>query len=155
VDESVSLVAKGTNDEKTSIDVRFRLQVDAKVSFKQVPELWDTSQTGKTELQIQNLSTKPLKILSVVTQNRTFTIDDKIPELIEPGKTGSLIIHYNGAGEPAPVSVQFALSETLGKSPMTIVPLNIKLPDAPSGEITREQLEKIRRQYPVPVLTPR
>jgi hypothetical protein len=29
------------------------------------------------------------------------------------------------------------------------------LPEAPSGEITREQLEKISRQYPVPVLTPR
>jgi hypothetical protein len=154
VDQPVSLEAKGTNDEKTSIDVRFRLQVDAKVSFKQVPEVWDTSQTGKTELQIRNLSTKPLKLLSVVSQNRAFTIDDKIPELIDPGKTGTLIIHFSGTTEPAPVSVQLALSETLGKSPMTIVPLNIKLPDAPSNEITKEQLDRIRRQYPAPALTP-
>jgi hypothetical protein len=154
IDQPVTLEAKGTNDEKTSVDVQFRLQVDAKVGFKQVPELWDTSQTAKTELQIQNLSTKPLKLLSVVTQNRAFTIDDDIPELIEPGKTGRLIIHYNAAAEPGPVSLSLALSQTFGKSPITIVPLNVKLPEAPSSEITKEQLDKIIKQYPAPVLTP-
>jgi hypothetical protein len=154
IDQPVTLEARGTNDEKTSVDVQFRLQVDAKVGFKQVPELWDTSQTGKTELQIQNLSTKPLKLLSVVTQSRAFTVDDDVPELIEPGKTGRLIIRYNAATEPAPVSISLVLSENLGKTPITIVPLNIKLPEAPSNEVTREQLDKIIKQYPAPLLTP-
>ena len=154
VNVSVALEAKGTNDEKSSVDVQFRLQVDAKVGFKQTPELWDTGQTGKAELQIQNLSKKPLKLLSVVTQNRTFTIDDDIPELIEPGKTGRLIIHYTGTTEPAPLSLSLALSETLGRSPITVVPINIKLPEIPSGEITKDQLEKILKQHPAPALTP-
>src|SRR5262249_48712320 len=47
INEPVTLEAKGTNDEKTSVDVQFRLQVEAKVGFKQVPALWDTNQTGK------------------------------------------------------------------------------------------------------------
>jgi hypothetical protein len=154
INQPVTLEAKGTNDEKTSVDVQFRLQVEAKVGFKQVPELWDTSQTGKAELQIQNLSAKPLKLLSVVTQNRAFTIDDDIPESIEPKKTGRLIVHYNAATEPAPVSIALALSEKLGKAPITIVPLNVKLPEPPSNQITKEELDRIRKQYPAPILTP-
>src|SRR5207253_9470887 len=64
------------------------------------------SKAGQVELQIQNLSTKPLKILSVNSYNRAYVVDDDIPESIEPGKSGRLLIRYSAQLEPEGVSLR-------------------------------------------------
>jgi len=152
INQLLTIEAKAVNDQTSSVDVQFRAQIDGKVSFKQVPEIWDTSQTGKAELQIQNLSTKPLKLLSVASQNRSFTIDDDIPEQIAPGKSGRLIVHYTPQAELTPVSLRFIFSESLSQSATTIVPLNVKIPERDNSANMREEINRLLKANPMPAL---
>ena len=128
------------------------MRINAKVAFKQVPEVLDTSQGGNVELQIQNLTSKPLKVLSVVSQNRTFTIDDDIPPSIGPGKSGRLLIHYAAQSEPAAATIVLSLSETFGRSPLTVVPLNIKMSTGDKDDPVKREVERIIKTTPKPAL---
>jgi len=74
--------------------------------------------------------------LSVASQNRSFTIDDDIPEQIAPGKSSRLIVHYTPQAELRPVPLRFIFSESLSQSPTTIVPLNVKMPERDNSTAT-------------------
>src|SRR5262249_33427826 len=118
VNETVPLEVLGINDSRTSIDIRFQMQIDGKVAFKQTPELIDTAQAGQAELEIRNLSaTTPLKILSVLSHSPAFAIGDDIPESIAPGASGTLKIRYSAQTRPTGASIALVLSETLGPAP--------------------------------------
>jgi hypothetical protein len=152
VDETVPLEVLGVNDSRTSIDIRFQMQIDGKVAFKQTPELIDTAQAGQAELEIHNLSaTTPLKILSVLSHNPAFAIGDDIPESIAPGASGTLKIRYSAQTRPTGASIALVLSETLGPAPTIGIPLNVKQPEEEKPpSLTRDDIERIIRQTPKP-----
>ena len=152
VSENISLVVLGVNDGRTSIDVRFQLHMNGKVAFKQAPELIDTTEAGQAELRIENLTSKPLEILSVLSYNSSFVVPDEgVPGPIEPGKTGSLVIRYSAQQRPIGASLALVLSERLGPSPTITIPLNVKSPkeEAP-GPLTRDELERVIKSTPKP-----
>ena len=151
--QTVVFDALGVNDARASIDVQFRARIDGKVGFKQVPEIIDTTEAGEVELHIQNLSaTTPLKILSVLSYNPAYKVGDDVPESIPPGESGRLLIHYAGQTRPLGASLALVLSEALGQSPVTTVPLHVKLPKEEPRSVTREELERIIKTTPKPVL---
>jgi hypothetical protein len=152
VNQKIALEAKATSNERASVEIQFRARIDAKVGFKQMPEIVDPAKAGQVELQIQNLSTRPLKILSVSSYNHAYVVDDDVPESIEPGKSGRLLFRYAAQEEPAAAAIALALSEKLGPSPLTVVPLHIKMPESKPASYTREDLEKIRNAIPTPTL---
>lgn len=152
IDQTIALEATGTSDERASVDVKFRARIDAKVGFKQIPEVVDPEKAGQVELQIQNLANKPLKVLSVVSYNRIYVVDDDVPESIAPGKSGRLLIRYAAQPEPAAASIALVLSETLGSSPQALVPLNIRMPEEKAASVTQQDLEKIIKATPKPNL---
>jgi len=143
IDTKVPLEARATSDARVPIDVTFRVRIDGRVGFKQVPEIVDPTTAGQVELQIQNLTAKPLKIFGVVSQNRTYVVDENVPESIEPGKSGRLLIRYTAQREPVGASLTLTLSEALNRSGLTTVPLNVKL-----AEEKRTTLEDLKRIAP-------
>src|SRR5262249_7410483 len=129
VNAMVPVEVLGMNDSRASIDIRFQMQIDGKVAFKQTPELIDTAQAGQAELEIHNLSTTtPLKILSALSHSPAFAIGDDIPESIAPGASGTLKIRYSAQTQPAGASVALVLSVPLGPAPTIGIPLNVKQP---------------------------
>ncbi|MBI4474843.1 MAG: hypothetical protein HY646_19380 [Acidobacteria bacterium] len=147
VDQIITLEAVASSALRASADAQFRARIDGKVAFKQVPETIDPRQAGQVELQIQNLAAKPLKVLSVASHNRAYIIDDDVPETIDPGKSGRVLIRYAAQAEPVGASLALQLSEILGPSPTTTIPLNVKLAEEKRpATYTREELDRIIRK---------
>jgi hypothetical protein len=155
INDVVTLEAKATSDEKATLQVRFLAKVDGKVAFHQDPEVVDTQQAGKLEIRIQNLSTKPLKVLTATSYNQAFVIDD-VTEAIDPGATGRMVIHYPAQSQAAKAAIGVVLSEKLGRTPVTMVPLKTKLPEPPdSPVIPKQEIERLIKANPQPVLPSR
>jgi hypothetical protein len=84
ISQSVTLQAITTTDRRIPVSVEFRAKITGKIGFKQVPEIIsDPHRNGELELQLQNLSTKPLKILSVMSYNPVYVVDEHVPESID------------------------------------------------------------------------
>src|SRR5262249_42795921 len=132
----------GVNDTRSVAEIQFQARIDGKLGFKQVPELIETSKSGQVELQLSNLMKTPLKILTAMSYNPAYVIDDNVPPEIEPGKTGRLIIRYQAQPEPMGAAIGLVLSEEIGGT-ITTVPLNVQLPEPkrPAG-YTLEELKK-------------
>jgi len=142
VNQSIPLEAIGTGDGHTWVDLTFRASIDGKVGFRQNPEIIDPTRDGQLELQIQNLTGKPLKILSVMSYNPFYTIDENIAETIEPGKTGRLLIRYRAHTRAGGASIGLVLSEPLTSSGIVTVPINVNLADVPRpAEYTPDTLK--------------
>jgi hypothetical protein len=154
LNQTVKLEVLGIDDARVSIDLHFQAHIDGKVGFKQVPEIIDTAKEGQVELQVQNLSTTtPLKILSVLSYNPAFRVSDDVPASIEPGTSGRLLINYPAQGKPTGATLALVLSETIGRSPMTVNPLHLKpQPQEKPGSITLEELQQIIKTAPKPAL---
>jgi hypothetical protein len=129
VDKTIPLEAIANTNGITTVNVRFRATIDGKVGFKQVPDIVDPSKAGQVELQVQNVSKTPLKILSATSNSPFYTIDENVPESIDPGKAGSLIIRFTAQPRGAGASLALVLSEQLTASGVITVPLNIKIAD--------------------------
>jgi hypothetical protein len=130
VNKTVPLDAIANTNGHTTVNVQFRATIDGKVGFKQNPEIVEPTKDGEFELQIENVSKSPFKILSVTSNSPFYTIDDSVPEsAIEPGKAGRLLIHYKAQLRAAGGSLALVLSEQLTPSGMITVPLNIKVAD--------------------------
>ena len=155
VDQTISLEAIATSDVRLSAEIQFRARIDGKVGFKQSPEVVDPAKPGQVELEIQNLTAKPLKILSVVSHNSAYVVDENVPPSIDPGKSGRLLIRYVAQFQPTGASLALILSESLTPSGLTTVPINVQLPDSKPGTYTQEELLKtFRPRTPAPVLPP-
>jgi hypothetical protein len=129
VNKKIPLEAIANTNGHTSVDVQFRATIVGKVGFKQSPEIVDPSNDGQLELQIQNVSKAPFKILSVTSNSPFYIIDENVPELIDPGKAGRLLIRYKAQPRAAGASLALILSEQLTPSGVITVPLNIKIAD--------------------------
>jgi hypothetical protein len=127
VNQKVSLEAIAHSETRVSADVTFRARIDGRIGFKQVPEFIDTSKNGQVELQLQNLSSKPLKILSAMSYNSFYVIDENVPPSIDPGKSGRILIRYTAQAQPTGASIGLVFSEDLAGLPITTVPLNVQL----------------------------
>ncbi len=143
IDTKIPLEARATSDARVPVDIQFRVRIDGRIGFKQVPEIVDPTTAGQVELQIQNLTAKPLKIFGVVSQNRAYVVDENVPESIEPGKSGRLLVRYIAQRDPVAASLSLTLSEALNRSGITTVPLNVKL-----AEEKRSTLEDLKRVAP-------
>jgi hypothetical protein len=153
VNQTVPLDVLGSNDARASADVHIQARINGKVGFKQVPEIIDTANGGQFELQIQNLSTTtPLKILSVLSYNTEYKVSDDVPESIAPGTSGRLLITYTVQAKPVGAALALVLSESIGPSPVTVIPLQVKLPQQKSRAVTQEELQRIIKAAPKPVL---
>jgi hypothetical protein len=141
IDTKVPLEATATSDARVPVDITFRLRIEGRVGFKQVPEIIDPATAGQVELQIQNLTAKPLKVFGIVSQNRAYVVDEDVPASIDPGKTGRLLIRYTAQRQAVAASLALTLSESLNRSGITTVPLNVKLPE--EKRTTLEDLKKI------------
>jgi len=149
VNETLTLEARASSDLKASANVQLRARIDVKIGFKQAPEIIDPAKAGQLELFVQNLSSKPLKILGVTSPNRAYVVDDNVPALIEAGKSGRLLIRYSAQPDtPVGATIGFVFSETVGSSDQVSVPLNIKLKDQQQAPITREDLDRIIKTVP-------
>jgi hypothetical protein len=153
VDQTVRLEAIAFSDQRATANLQFRLGIQGRVGFKQIPEVANPAVAGQIELQIQNLTAKPLKILSVVSQNRQYVVDENIPESIDPGKSGRLLIRYSAQLEPTGASLAITLSESLTPSGTTRVPLNVMLPDVKRSQFSAEDLKRFAPTS-TPVLPP-
>jgi hypothetical protein len=129
VNKSIALEAIGTSDGRTSVQLQFRARIDGKVAFKQVPEIVEPTTDGQFELQIQNLTKQPLKILSVMSNNPAYVVDDNVPPSIEPGKSGRLLIRHSKQNRGTGASIGLVLSEPLTPSGIVTVPINVRMPD--------------------------
>jgi hypothetical protein len=129
IDQKLSLQATATSDGRKSIDLQFRIRVDAKIGFRQIPEIVDPAKPGQFELEIRNLTGKPLKILGANSTNSAYVLDEDIPELIDPGKSDRLLVLYNGQINPTGASLRLTLSESLTPSGIVTVPINVKMPE--------------------------
>jgi len=129
IDQKVSMQATATSDGRKSVDLQFRIRVDAKVGFRQVPEIVDPAKPGQLELEIRNLTGKPLKILGANSTNPAYVLDEDIPESIDPGKSERFLVLYIGQMDPKGASLRFTLSESLTPSGIVTVPINIRLPE--------------------------
>jgi len=129
IDQKMSLQATATSDGRKSVDLQFRIRVDGKVGFTQVPEIVDPAKPGQLEVQIRNLTEKPLKILGVNSINSAYVIDENVPESIDPGKSGRLLIRYSGQMDPKGASLRLTLSESLTSSGIVTVPINVRMPE--------------------------
>src|SRR5262249_51929282 len=109
VRQTIVFEATATNNEHVSASVEFRIRVDRKIALKQSPEIIDPFRSGDIELHIQNMSNKAVKILSVTTNNRSYTIDDNVPPSIEPGKSERLLVHYSAQIAPTGASLALVL----------------------------------------------
>jgi hypothetical protein len=155
IDQTISLEAIATSDARVSAEIRFRARIDGRVGFKQVPEIVDPSKPGQVELEIQNLTAKPLKILSVVSHNSAYVVDENVSPSIDPGKSGRLLIRYVAQIQPTGASLALVLSESLTPSGLTTVPINVKLPDSKPSTYTQEELIKaFRPRTSAPALPP-
>ena len=153
VDQTIDLEAIATSETRVSATIRFRARIDGKIGFTQVPEVIDPAKAGKVELVIENLTAKPLKMLSVISQNRAYVVDENVPELIAPGKSGRLLINYSAQPQPAGASLALAFSEPISTSGTIRVPLNIRLGDeARPRSYTPQELKKL--VSPAPALPP-
>jgi len=142
VSQKTQIEALATSDGKTAVEVEFRARIAGKVGFKQVPEVIDPANGGEVELQIQNLTAKPLKILTALSRNSAYVIDENVPPSIDPGKTGSLLIRYAAQTQPTGAALGLVLSEELSPSGITTVPLNVKLPEEKRFSYTVETLKQ-------------
>ena len=142
INQKTQIEALATSDGKTAVEVEFRARIAGKVGFKQVPEVVDPANAGEVELQIQNLTAKPLKILSALSRNSAYVIDENVPPSIDPGKTGLLKIRYLAQTQPAGATLGLVLSEELSPSGITNVPLNVKLPEEKRLSYTAETLKQ-------------
>ena len=147
INQKIQLESIGVNDTRAVAEIQFQARIDGKLGFKQVPELIvETSRSGQIELQLENLSKKPLKILSAMSYNPAYVIDDDVPPVIEPGKSGRLIIRYQAQPEPMGASIGLVLSEEIGGT-ITTVPLNVKLPEPKRpAPYTQEDLKRFLPQ---------
>src|SRR5262245_40355780 len=100
INQKIQLESIGVNDTRFVTEIQFQARIDGKLGFKQVPELIETSKSGQIELQLSNLLKTPLKILTAMSYNPAYVIDDNVPPVIEPGKIGRLIIRYQAQPEP-------------------------------------------------------
>ena len=142
--QTVVLEAIAVNDVRTSVEVQFRARIDGRIAFKQAPALIDPDKNGQVELHLQNLSTKPLRILSVMSYNPAYVVDDNVPELIEPGKSGRLLIRYVAQADARGASIGLVFSEDLGGKPITTVPINMRMPEQKrSAPVTPEDLKRL------------
>jgi hypothetical protein len=127
LNQTITLEALTTSENRGTADIQVRARIDGRVSFKQIPELVDPMKApGQVELQVKNVSNKPLKILGVTISNPPYVIDENVPEVIEPGKTGTLFVRYDKA-TPAGASLNFVFSENLAGMPITTVPLHTQI----------------------------
>jgi hypothetical protein len=141
IDKTISLEAIATSDGRSAVTVKFRARIDGKVGFKQMPEIVDPLTAGQVELQIENLTKTPLKILSVRSNNPAYVVDDNVPESIEPGRSGRLLIRYHAQRDIAGATLALILSENLNPTGITTVPLNVKLPEEKRASYTPETLK--------------
>jgi hypothetical protein len=148
VNKTTQIEAVATSDGRTAVEVQFRARIDGRVGFKQVPELVDPANAGEVELQIQNMTAKPLKILSALSYNPAYLIDENVPPSIDPGKTGRLLVRYLQQAQPAGATLGLVLSEELSPSGTTTVPLNVKLPEEKRPSYTPETLKQFVPQQP-------
>lgn len=150
VDQKVQLEAIGVNDARATIEVEFRARIEGRISFKQFPELVEMGKSGQVELQLGNLSKKPLKILSVMSYNPAYVVDDNVPPVIEPGKSGRLLIRYAAQPVPTGASIGLVFGEEIGGVAITTVPLNVQLPEPkPPATYTQDDLKKLVPQQPL------
>jgi len=149
IDQKIQLEAIANNDATVAVEMQFRARIDGVVRFKQVPEIVDPLKSGQLELQLENLSKTPLKILSVMAYNPAYVVDEDVPPVIEPSKTGRLLVRYSSQAEPAGASIGLVLSEEIGHVPSVTVPLNVQLPEAkkPAG-YTQEEIKKLLPAQP-------
>jgi hypothetical protein len=127
LNQTVTMEVLTTSANRGMAEIQVRARIDGKISFKQVPELVDPMKApGQIELQVKNLSNKTLKILGVTISNPPYVIDENVPETIEPGKTGKLLVRYATA-TPAGASLNFVFSENLAGMPITTVPLHTQI----------------------------
>jgi hypothetical protein len=143
IDKTISLEAIATSDVRAAVQVHFRARIEGKIGFKQMPELVDPLKDGQVELQIQNLTKTPLKILSVRSNNPSYIVDENVPESIEPGRTGRLLIRYHAQRDVAGATLALVLSENLNPTGITTVPLNVKLPEEKRATYTPETLKPL------------
>lgn len=154
INQKISLEATANSDVRVSREIEFRLRMNGKVGFKQTPEIVDASKPGQVELQLQNLTATPLKILGVVLHNRSYVVvDEEIPTSIDPGRSGRLLIRYTAQIEPMAASLLLTLSEPLTPSGVITIPLNVKLPEEKASRYTVEDLRP-RIAVPQPVNPP-
>jgi hypothetical protein len=142
--QTIALEAIAVNDMRTSVEVQFRARIDGRIGFKQAPALIDPDKSGQVELHLQNLSAKPLRILSVMSYNPAYVVDDNVPEVIEPGKSGRLLIRYVAQADARGASIGFVFSEDLGGKPITTVPLNMRTPvEKRAAPVTPEDIKRL------------
>jgi hypothetical protein len=141
INQTIPVEAIATSDGRTAVEVQFRARINGKVGFKQVPEVIDPVNSGQVELQIQNLMAKPLKILTALSYNPAYVIDESVPGSIEPGKSGSLLIRYSAQAQATGASIGLVLSEDLSPAGMTTVPLSVKIPEEKRFSYTTETLK--------------
>jgi hypothetical protein len=148
VDKVLPIEAIGTSGGKTSIGVRLQARIQGKVGFSQTPDIFDPATDGQVELHVRNLMDKPLRILSVTSNNPFYVVDDRVPESIDPGNSGRLLIRYTGH-KGSGASLSLVLSEPLTASGIVTVPLNAKIPDVERPpSYTPETLEPLRTPTP-------
>jgi hypothetical protein len=151
IKQSIGLEATATSDGRKSVDLNFQGRIDGKIRFTQTPGVVDTATAGQVELQMQNLTKSPIKIVSLSSNNPSYVIDENIQDTMEPGKSTRLLIRYTAQTEPVSTSLTLVLSESVGPSPFTIVPINIKQPEPKKPTTYQpEDLKKILNTVPKP-----
>jgi hypothetical protein len=151
--QTVRLEVTDVNDLKTTVELEVSGRVDGKIAFAQMPEIVDPAKEGELELQFRNLMDTPLKLLTVSSSNPAYRVTQAAQDTILPGMYGLVRVHHSAQADPTAAALNFEFAEH-PVTPLVTVPLNVKLPaPAPAtSSYTREQLEKIRGQIPLPVL---
>jgi hypothetical protein len=150
VRQNIELEITGINDAKAKAAIGFSIRIDGRVRFRQTPEIVDPTKAGEFKLEIENLSSKPLRIHSMTSNNPLYTIVDDapgdVPGTLAPGESGSLRIRYMAQPEPVGASLDLVLSEPLTASPVTRVPLHVLLPKPAPGPLITEEMRRLAEQ---------
>ena len=128
------------------------IQIEGRIRITQNPPIVDPAQAGTVELSLVNLTDKPFRITSVISNNESFVLAPEVKENVGPQESAMIkLTHPAFTVSGASVNVRFSES-VLGRTTVGI-PIQIKEQRAnrPSTlQLTPQQMEEIRRQNPVP-----